>query len=284
MTISYATFLSRVTDSKIHRVTALPDKDKGLGTVLVLHGLGDHIGCHEKAMELFCQQGYLVEGFDWPGNGKSSGKRGDIPGMKNAVKLLREIVESLDQPPVAIYAHSTGAFITLAFWSRYLQYIPLKWLWLSAPLLVPTHRQSKLKIKLAKSLAHCAPKLTLPTGVRPSRCYHVNCLNPVLVAKQFQNCHSRISARFARDLIIWEPRVAQAATQINSSVSVLVTQGDDDTICPPEYAIEMFNTISSEKKTFLSLKGLRHEPLREPDNKDFIDSVGEWLAINSVAN
>jgi len=284
MTIRHTTFHSAIMDTKIHRVSALPNKPQGRGTVLVLHGLGDHIGCHEKAMELFCQNGYEAEGFDWPGNGRSSGKRGDIPGVRNAVKLLLEIINSLDQPPVAIYAHSTGAFITLAFLNRYHNRFPLKWLWLSAPLLVPTHGLSRLRLKAAKLLAHFAPKLTIPTGVQPSHCYHINSLNPALIARQLRHCHAKISARFAKDLIIWEPRVALAATQINSPTSVLVTQGDEDTICPPKYALEMFKSISTEKKTYLSLKGLRHEPLREPNNQEFLDSVADWLAANSIAN
>jgi alpha-beta hydrolase superfamily lysophospholipase len=284
MTISQTTFLSQVIDAKIHRISALPAQKKGSGTVLVLHGLGDHMGCHEKAIRLFCQQGYRAEGFDWPGNGRSSGKRGDIPGITNAVSLLEEIIGALDEPLTAIYAHSTGAFITLAYWSQSPQNLPLKWIWLSSPLLVPTHRQNKLKLSLARLLGNYAPSLTFPTGVHPSRCYHTNCLKPIEVARQFQNCHSKISARFANDLIHWEPRVARAATKITSPTAVLITQGDEDTICPPNYAYDLYKNIASDQKAYLSLAGFRHEPLREPNNETFLKSVAEWLAANSPAN
>ncbi|MDF1751173.1 MAG: alpha/beta fold hydrolase [Verrucomicrobiales bacterium] len=283
MTFSQSTFDSKVTNSRIHRISASPEGSQGgnRGIVVMLHGLGDHSGCHRRAMEIFCDLGYRVEGFDWPGHGKSYGNRGDIPGVKPAIKLINELIEQLDSKPVAVYAHSTGGFLALPFMSRFGLDLSLKWLWLSSPLIKPTHRQSKIKIWAAEFLADFVPELSIPTGVKPSNCYHVTSRNPKVLAEQFEGCHSKISARFGRDLMLWESEAAQSASQLDDPLKVLVTQGREDLICPPEYVEEIFQTIPATDKTLLLFDGIRHEPLREPDNTIFIKSVTDWLNTNS---
>lgn len=283
MTIRESKFHSHVTGTEIHRVSASPQDDapERKGIVVVLHGLGDHIGCHIKAMELFSSFGYQSEGFDWPGNGKSGGKRGDIPGVRPAIRLLTEFIENLDEQPVAIYAHSTGGFLCLPFINRYGAQLPLKWLWLSSPLLRPTHNQSKLKICAAELLAEWVPELTISTGVKPSRCYHISDFNPIAVSDEFKHCHSKISARFGRDLILWESEAARVATKLRGPLKILITQGEEDQICPPEFAEELFLSIPSTNKSLILMKGLRHEPFREPENGEFIKAVTAWLKTNS---
>jgi alpha-beta hydrolase superfamily lysophospholipase len=134
---------------------------------------------------------------------------------------------------------------------------------------------------MAEVLAEWVPGLSMPTGVKPSRCYHVNDFDIKTVTEEFRECHSRISARLGRDLILWEPEVARSATKLADPLSILITQGDDDRICPPEFSGEMFHTIPAEDKTFLLLKAVRHEPLREPDNQEFLESVRVWLESKS---
>lgn len=276
MKIEHGTFRSGAMGAEIHRISAVGDScDRG--TVLVVHGLGDHILCHEKAIELFCRTGYSVEGFDWPGNGSSSGSRGDLPGVGSAGDLLGEFVELLDDRPKGFYAHSTGGFISLPFVAANQEQLGLEWLWLSSPLLRPAHNQPGWKISLARFLEWPLPNLTVPTGVKPGDCYHAEQIDRRRQAEYDRGCHSRVSLRFANDLIRWEDRVIRAAVELRDPLEVLITQGTEDRVCPPEFARELFSSIPVEKKTFLSLEGLLHEPMREPENRLFIDSVESWL-------
>lgn len=280
MTIRHSTFPSRATGREIHRISVPAPKSNSNGIILALHGLGDHIGCHEKAFEIFADLGYGVEGFDWPGNGKSEGRRGDIPGVRPALKLIWEVIESLEEQPVGIYAHSTGGFLALPFLSRYSHKMDLDWVWLSSPLLKPTHNQSKIKIRASDFLADFFPNLIVPTGVKPSRCFHTEGLDLKTCRKEFENCHSKISVRFGRDLMLWENRVATAATRLKDPLRLLFTQGSEDHICPPEFAETLFRSMPLEDKTFVMLDSLRHEPLREPDNGQFLEAVQNWLTEN----
>jgi alpha-beta hydrolase superfamily lysophospholipase len=276
MKIEHGTFQSRETGTEIHRIRAV-GQSCDRGTVLAVHGLGDHILCHVKAIELFCRCGYSVEGFDWPGNGSSPGTRGDLPGVGAAGDLLGEFIDLLDDQPVGFYAHSTGGFISLPFIAGNQEHLGLDWLWLSSPLLRPTHNQPAWKISFARFLERSLPNFTVPTGVKAVDCYHTDQVDEKRRAEYDRGCHSRVSVRFANDLIRWEDRVIRAAVELRDPLEVLITQGSDDRVCPPEFARELFSSIPVEKKTFLSLEGLLHEPLREPDNQWFIASVESWL-------
>lgn len=276
MKIEHGTFRSRATGAEIHRISAVGESC-ARGTVLAVHGLGDHILCHEKAIELFARSGYRVEGFDWPGNGSSSGSRGSLPGVALAGELIDEFIELLEEQPAGVYAHSTGGFISLPFIAANQERLGLEWLWLSSPLLRPARNQPGWKISLAGFLERSMPNLTVPTGVKPLDCYHTDQIDEEKQAEYDRGCHSRVSLRFANDLIRWEERVLGAALELRDPLEVLITQGSEDRICPPEFARELFSSIPVEKKTFLSLEGLLHEPLREPENRWFIDSVESWL-------
>ena len=282
MTLRHYSFRSKAADAEIHRITAHDEnwsREKSRGTILALHGLGDHTLCHAKAFEIFSGHGYRVEGFDWPGNGDSEGKKGDIPGVKTAIRLLQEIVASLESPPVAVYAHSTGCFLAMPFLDRYAAKLPIEWVWLSSPLLRPSHGQPKLKIQLSEVLAEWMPKLTVSTGVSPSRCYHVDNRNETMEASEDSSSkrHTRISLRFGRELLRWEGRVWRSSRCLSDPIRVLLTQGLDDTICRPSHAKEFFKTIPASNKTLSLLEGIRHEPLWEPDNAEFLDIIEQWL-------
>ena len=49
------------------------------GQLLIIHGLGEHIGRLSEVFELFCSLDLDVTGIDLPGHGLSKGPRGHIP-------------------------------------------------------------------------------------------------------------------------------------------------------------------------------------------------------------
>ena len=56
----------------------LPDGVAVRGTVLVVHGLGEHAGRYEHVAERLNSWGYTVRGYDHYGHGDSDGVRGAL--------------------------------------------------------------------------------------------------------------------------------------------------------------------------------------------------------------
>lgn len=255
-----------------------PEPPGARGTVLILHGLGDHSGFHDWAAALFAEQGWRSVAFDWPGNGGSCGTRGDLPRVRQAGAMLSEILEKLAISPVGILAHSTGAFLVLPWLAEAAQKpAGLEWLWLSSPLVLPSHGQPRSKILVARALARLLPGLTISNGVRARDCYHVASDRAAEADWKCDGGHHRVGLGFAADLVATEGRLGDFAAGLPRGLEVLLTQGAEDRICPPEHAERFFARLPGPK-TFLLASGARHEPHREPDRIAVIAAVRAWLS------
>ncbi|MDA8909268.1 MAG: alpha/beta fold hydrolase [Verrucomicrobiales bacterium] len=263
-------------DRTVHTVQ-YPAVSSTRGTVLILHGLGDHVGRYVWAIELFHNQGFDVLGIDWPGCGQSSGIRGDLPVLDEACRMVEEVLEALEVVPVGVLGHSTGGFFLTHFLARSLPvFSSVKWAWFSSPLLDPSHGQSVLKIAAAKLLVKVLPKFTLSTGVYPRDCFHTGG-GPR--SRDFaEGVHNRISLRFGEDLLDPEKVAVKVAGRIDENISILVTQGAADHVCAPEVAEPFVQELKIQDKAFLFVRGARHEPFREPDSFAFLNQVRAWLA------
>lgn len=269
-------FDSEVSGFRIYERTGDPVAGKK-GTVLMLHGLGDYSRRHDEVAELLGRQGYGTRVFDWPGNGSSSGKRGHLPCVVEAEALIVEALKRSDGPVDGIYAHSTGAFYLLhALFSNPGEFVDLKWVWLSSPLISPRNGQGAVKIGLAEFLVKYLPSLTLSTGVRQSDCFHTGKGSWNLIPDD-PKLHNRVSLLVATDLIRSEVSLGERIKELPESIAWLFTQGDEDGVCPLPITMEVFNRIVSNDKTFVTVSGARHEPLHEPDHSGFLSAVRAWL-------
>jgi len=230
---------------------------------------------------LLTRAGYRVVGFDWPGGGGSDGIRGDLPTVEETCGLLDELIEGLGFSPTGIFAHSTGAFLLLHWLARrgrdHAALGSLRWVWLSSPLVRPSHGQPRLKVALATALAKRFPQMTLNTGVRARDCYHTRLDGAAEAAFARAGVHHRVSLRFATSLMAEEGSLIASARKISPGIAFLLTQGGEDGVCPPGYAEELFQALPSRRKTWIFLSGSRHEPFRESGNAGITHSVRAWL-------
>lgn len=260
------------------------------GGVLLVHGLGDHLGCHEKAARMFCRQGLVAAGVDWPGHGHSFGKRGFFQQVDSLLELISESLEDLrgripPGAPVGLYAHSAGAFVLLQYLKQQaalgeegINY-PAKFpfVWLSSPLLRPTHGQGLLKIKIGEWLSKIAPGLRLDTGVRSNRCFPPDPETGLF--KEDALKHHKISLAFGADLMKRSKLLTSCAGAFSEPTRLMLTQGDADRICPMEFSREFFEAVdlSPADKTYRVLPGVLHEPLNDPIADELLAELSEWV-------
>ncbi len=270
--------------SRIHLRRWYPSGDDR-GLVILLHGLGDHVRRHEWAAGLLTGAGYRVVGFDWPGNGESDGIRGDMPSIAEAGRLLEEVIEEVGDQPIGMFAHSTGGFVLLNWLgSSPRASATLRWVWLNSPLLAPSHGQSSLRKYIARQLARRFPRLTLSTGVRMRDCFHSGFDPARELALKNDGGHHRVSLRFAMSLLDAEPQLAKAVSGLRENLAMIITQGSEDTICPPRYAEELFHRIPLAEKIFVLVSGARHEPFREHERQGISNAVRTWLERRASAS
>ena len=88
-----------------------------LGTVVLVHGLGEHAGRYGEVAAHLHQWGFAVRAYDHQGHGQSEGPRGDLlrPGSLQA-DLCRVIDDTRQRPalvdtPLILLGHSMGGLV-----------------------------------------------------------------------------------------------------------------------------------------------------------------------------
>lgn len=260
------------------------------GGVLLVHGMGDHLGCHEQAARMFCRQGLIATGLDWPGHGHSTGKRGHSHGVDSLMDLISEALADLrerlpDGLPIGLYAHSAGALVLLQFLKEQASLdadevnrpSSFPFVWLSSPLLRPAHGQGFLKVKIGEWLSKIAPGLCLDTGVRSDSCYRPDPSNELLREDSLK--HHKISLALGTDFMKRSRTVDDCALAFQEPTRLFISQGGQDSICPVNFSQAFFDAVplSAEDKTYLLLPGVLHEPLNDPVAAKLLETVGEWV-------
>jgi lysophospholipase len=88
------------------------------GTVILLHGYGDHTGVWKHVISIVVKERYTVAVYDHPGHGLSSGARASIDDFSEYVSVLEDFlrIARVHLPgPYHLVAHSMGGAVTLDY-------------------------------------------------------------------------------------------------------------------------------------------------------------------------
>lgn len=95
-----------------------------VGAVLIVHGMGEHIGRYEETAEALVDDGYVVFGYDQRGHGRSrlsDRELGDLgpDGWPSLVADIGRVVDvvraELPDLPLIMFAHGMGSFAVQQF-------------------------------------------------------------------------------------------------------------------------------------------------------------------------
>src|SRR5205085_1169388 len=89
----------------------LPEGAAQRGTVIIVHGLGEHAGRYDHVARRLNEWGFAVRGYDHYGHGDSGGVRGALPVESRLIDDLGDVVESTRQRmsaglPLPVIAHA----------------------------------------------------------------------------------------------------------------------------------------------------------------------------------
>lgn len=135
------------------------------GRVLLVHGLGEHLGRYQSVAEAFAHVGMEVGGVDLRGFGKSLGRRGHISQWQDYGRDLDQGLALLSPGPVLVFAHSMGGLVALDWLRTQRGESRVTALCCSGPLVGNAATPPAWQHHLAKVLSHLCPILPFPNGI-----------------------------------------------------------------------------------------------------------------------
>ncbi|MBE9509660.1 MAG: alpha/beta hydrolase [Bacteroidetes bacterium] len=256
-----------------------PDTEAAKASVVLVHGMGEHIMRYDHWAEKFVNKGYAVTSMDHRGHGRSEGKRGHIPSYESLLQdvdmLIKKSLEFFPKKPIILYGHSLGGNIVLNHAltrkniSRYIVTSP--WLQLS-------FKPSSIKLVLAKAMKRILPGLLQPSGLNIGNISH----DPEVV-KAYENdplVHDRISVRMFISVYTRGEWALANAGKLDRSV--LLMHGGDDKITSSD-ASRRFAEKAGKNVELKIWEGMYHELHNEKIKDEVFGYIIDWLKKQELA-
>lgn len=270
---------SQSTSERFTRAWPLTGSERR-GTVLLVHGLGEHSGRYEAVARALNSWGSAVHGYDHYGHGRSAGKRGTLRAQGQLLQDLASMVDMVRGDmqagePLVLLGHSMGGLVAASFVARRVR--PVDALVLSAPALaIFTTALQRMLIRL---LPRCLPNLCLNNGLDAQDLSHDAAVVAAYEADPL--CHDGISTRLAAFIATEGDEVLARAG--GWSVPTLLMWGSDDRMMNPDGCRRLAATAPARVMTAHEFPGLYHEILNETD-KDLVFTVlRDWLQTTVAA-
>lgn len=258
------------------------------GVVLIVHGLGEHIGRYADAAARLNDRGWHVAGYDQRGHGASGGPRGDVPGADCLLRDLACVIDAvraddrIGRGPLILLGHSMGGAVAARFvagaldqplpnWSR-----PVDGLILSSPAL-DAGLSVMQRALLAVSLP-LAPHLAVGNGLDAS--WISRSASVVQAYRDDPLVHDRITPSLGRLIADMGPAVLQRASRWQTP-TLLMWAGADRCVAPAGSA--RFAAIAGTRPQVQCTRfdALAHEILNEPEREQVYTRLFTWLSTRS---
>lgn len=231
-----------------------------IGTLAIVHGLGEHAGRYGDLASHFVNSGFDVLSFDLQGHGQDPAARGVIDGYESLLddvgSLLERSRNHLPGLPCFLLGHSMGGNLAINY---VLQRSPLPDAVIaSSPMFRTPKEPTGLWNAVARIASRLAPNLCIPTGI-PTHWLTDNTSEQELVDRD-PLYHRRVSLRLGAALI--DSGRWAIANSSRLAVPTLITHGSLDRVTMPEASIE-FSRSAGEHCQIEILQGHQHEAFRD---------------------
>jgi alpha-beta hydrolase superfamily lysophospholipase len=248
-----------------------PPRGEPWGSVLVIHGLGEHSGRHDATGGRFAAAGLVATSFDHRGFGASGGRRAYVDRWDDYLDDIEDRLDAgrVDGLPTAIFAHSLGGLVVADYLLADRQRPDVAVL--SAPALGGGNRAQRA---LARVLDRVRPTLPVSNPWDGSKIAREP--QPPVVADPDPLATGRTTIRLGHLLFRAMDRVhGQLAERGGFPVPTLVVHGGDDTLVPTASTAFLEQFAAVDRRVY---PGVRHEPHHDPlDGVRIVDETIAWL-------
>jgi alpha-beta hydrolase superfamily lysophospholipase len=249
--------------------------------VLLVHGLGEHIGRYAALVDRLVHAGCAVTAYDQRGHGQSGGPRGRIPRDDALLADLAWVIDHVRSTlppacPIVLLGHSMGGTVVARFVAEGLAGNPAPWyrqvqgLVVSSPAwaadLGPLQR-------LLLGLGRALPDAPAGNGLKPAWISR----DPAVVRAYAEDplVHDRITPRLARFILDAGRQVVALAPRW--TVPTLLMWAGADRCVAPRGAAAFAAAAPAGVVRSRCFEGLYHEIFNEPEREAVFAELLAWL-------
>ncbi len=252
----------------------LPRDAQRRGTVLIVHGLGEHAARYQALAGWLNTQGFAVRAHDQYGHGDSGGERGALPYYERLLEDLSDVVDGTrlrmgPSEPLILLGHSMGGMVAAHFVAQTVQRVEA--LVLSSPAFDPG--LNPLQKLLLATLPQFVPNLRLGNGLKLKYLSH----DPKVVAayQRDPTVHDRISVRLAS--LIAKAGAECIATAPRWPIATLLLYAGEDKLVNPQGSHAFAAAAPSALVQAHCFEHMYHEIFNEPDRAEVLAVLQTWL-------
>ena len=250
------------------------------GTIVIVHGLGEHTGRYAHVAARLNASGWTVVGYDQRGHGTSPGARGRLAAGDDLLADLAAVIDDArrDSPRrLALLGHSLGGLVAARFVAGGLESPRPPWqrdvdaLVLSSPAL--DIGMTGAKRALLATLETLTPNLGIGNGLDATGISR----DPAVVAAYRADplVHDRIAPRLVRFLADAGPIVRRLAPRWR--VPTLLLYAGSDRLVVPAGSAAFAAAAPAAVVTARPFASLFHEIFNEPEQNEVLGVLTAWL-------
>lgn len=245
--------------------------------IVIVHGLGEHIGRYRQVFADFAHRGYSCYGYDQRGFGQSPGERGHVTTFSQYVDDLEVFINWVSAEtqglPLYLFGHSMGSIVTLSYAINHQSRID-GLLIFSCPLRQAQWLGRNLSPLLGQ-LSMFFPRFRLSNRLNPEDltndpaviyAFNHDCLVEKMVTLNWLNEFNH-ACHYLR------------ANAERIKIPAFLVHGACDRIADVVGAVCLFQHLGSVGKMLLLYDGLKHELLNhaESDRLEVVKDTIQWL-------
>lgn len=251
------------------------------GTIVIVHGLGEHIGRYAHVAAALNAHRWRVVGYDQRGHGASEGARGRLGAVDDLLVDLAVVIDAVRADPafvapLVLLGHSLGGLVAARFvagalapaaaWSR-----PVDVLVLSSPALdIGMNAVQKAMLVV---LGPIAPNVGVGNGLDARA---ISRDAAVVAAYQSDPLvHDRISPRLTRFIVDAGVLVRSLASRW--TVSTLLLYAGADRLVVPAGSAAFAAAAPRGTVTAREFAPFFHEIFNEPEQAEVLSVLAAWL-------
>lgn len=247
------------------------------GTVLVLHGFGEHSGRYEHVLDHLCASGFSALAIDYRGWGKAEGGRGSLRRFEEYVTdALRGLTlarhKKQPEEPLFLLGHSQGGLLAARVAME--EGTELSGLILSSPGMGVGMEVPYYKRAIARLASRLVPDLSLPSDI-PTDWLTKDAEMVSLTQEDALMVH-RGTARWLIETYRTQELVLAGAASV--TVPTLIMVAGDERLVSVEATRSFHDGLGASDRTWIDYPKLRHELFNEVERERVLGDLTGWLS------